>query len=59
MSTIPTVRFIDVDCEVIKGCYANKQVSLELIAADTEHNLIQDVIPGEPYCVASVCLTDH
>ena len=59
MSTVPTIRFINVDCEVIKGCYANKQVSLELVAADTDHNLTQDSFPGEPFGVASVCLVDH
>ena len=53
-----TVRFFGYDCDVIKIKYPNKQVALELLASDTEHNSQQDLFPGEPICFATVCFPD-
>jgi hypothetical protein len=53
-----TVRFCGYDCDVRKIQYPNQQLALELVASDTKNNSQQGIIPGEPVCVATVCLPD-
>lgn len=53
-----TVHFCGYDCNVIKTKYRNQQVALELVASATENNAQKGIFPGEPFCVATVCLPD-
>lgn len=53
-----TVHFCGYDCDVRKIQYPNQQLALELVASDTKNNSQQGIIPGEPVCVATVCLPD-
>jgi len=50
------VKFIDIDCDVIKKCYTSGQIFLKLVAADTEENLKQNITPQElvAYATAEV-----
>lgn len=48
------------DCLIERSKYAaNNQISLHLIAADTEHNKLIDVFPGEPIATCTVCLPEY
>lgn len=48
--------FMGIDCEVIKRAYPNKQLSLQLVVADTDVNRSQGLSPGEPVATATSCL---
>ncbi len=48
-----------IDCEVSKHQYhKNKQIALQLHAAETERNIENDAFPGEPMGTPTVCFPD-
>ena len=51
------VEFAGYDCEVVKQKYQsnNQQVALQLIAANTSHNIEYGSFYGEPIATATVC----
>lgn len=52
-----TISFMDYDCEiVIERFQFDQSICLNLIAADTQKNLSNDVFHGEPISRLSVCL---
>ncbi len=54
-----TIRYKDYDCEIqLQKYQANKAIAISLVAANTQHNLDQDVFPYEPICTATVCIPD-
>lgn len=54
------VMFLNYECDVhIHEYTANKQSAIELIIADTEHNQGRSSEPGEPMCMATVCLPGY
>ena len=56
---VKSVQFLDFDCLVEKHHYANGQVALELVGADTEVNRERGLFPGEPVARATACLTEE
>lgn len=54
-----TIRYKNYDCEIqLQKYQANKAIAISLVAANTQHNLEQDVFPHEPICTATVCIPD-
>ena len=51
--------FMGIDCEVIKHAYRNKQLALQLVAANTAGNRSQGLSPGEPVATATSCLEGY
>lgn len=50
------VSFSGYDCLVVKNKYQhNNQISLQLVAADTEKNQKNDTFAGEPIATATSC----
>ncbi|GBK99852.1 hypothetical protein VH1709_contig00039-0008 [Vibrio harveyi] len=49
----------EVDCDVVKHLYRkNKQVALQLHAADTDRNQMLGCFPGEPMGTPTVCFPE-
>lgn len=54
------VVFLGYECDVhIREYSANKQSAIELVIADTENNQGRMSEPGEPMCMATVCLPGY
>jgi len=58
--TNPTVCFSDIDCEVIKKRYVvNDQIAIQLVASDSERNILKGTCPGKPVCTATQCIVSE
>ena len=59
MVTVTLAGGQQVDCDVSKEHYQkNKQVALQLYAANTERNQASDSFPGEPMGTPTVCFPE-
>ncbi len=57
---VQKVKFLNYECDVhIQEYTANKQTAIELVIADTAFNQGRGCEPGEPMCMATVCLPGY
>ena len=52
------VKFFGIDCEAHSEKYANGQIAIMLIVAETNSNAAQGYRYGSPVCTATTCLPD-
>ena len=58
--TVPIVCFSNIDCEVIKKRYViNDQIAIQLVASDSERNILKGTCPGKPVCTATQCIVSE
>jgi hypothetical protein len=48
------IRFLSYDCTIVTKQFANGQLCLTLVGANTRHNQNEGIMTGEPICKASV-----
>lgn len=58
MSATKVFQFIGIDCTLVKESYASKnkevRLALRVVAADSQHNIDNGVMEGEPVAMASL-----